>query len=253
MARVQSNYNNSSDNCHQTFTDTSSASTIPGTSMLPPAIAPTSQLTFDALESTTGQHLYEDQQPLMVLSSASIGATNEGTMPNNTIGSLIAPPQLPAVGLDLALQNEIFLHNTQMEAVRQKYVLRPKGTSQAYDPIQRRFTAILNAYSTNAHERNSQQYADRGAGSIFDGYNSEDVYSDRVQGLLDLLLGYYLLLRGNNRREIKLADLYLLPLENEGPTKCKVLVILLCNGKTNQHGQVDHAGAMRNQEVLVSY
>jgi hypothetical protein len=27
-----------------------------------------------------------------------------------------------------------------MQAVRQKYALRPKGTSQAYDPIQRRFT-----------------------------------------------------------------------------------------------------------------
>ncbi|KAK9311661.1 hypothetical protein V1524DRAFT_457203 [Lipomyces starkeyi] len=38
---------------------------------------------------------------------------------------------------------------------------------------------------------------------------------------------------------------------DEGPTKCKVLVILLCNGKTNQHGRVGHAGAMRNQEVLV--
>ncbi|ODQ72835.1 hypothetical protein LIPSTDRAFT_71093, partial [Lipomyces starkeyi NRRL Y-11557] len=109
------------DNCEQTFTDTSSASTIPGTSTSPPAIAPTSQLTFDALD-------------------ASIGTTNEGSMPNNTIGSLIAPPQLPAVGGDLALQNEIFLHNTQMEAVRQKYALRPKGTSQAYGPIQRCFT-----------------------------------------------------------------------------------------------------------------
>ncbi|KAK9326508.1 hypothetical protein V1520DRAFT_149876 [Lipomyces starkeyi] len=57
--------------------------------------------------------------------------------------------------------------------------------------------AILNTYSTNAHERNRQQYADRGAGSIFDGYNSDgmlniaatlsrpDGYGDRVQGLLD--------------------------------------------------------------------
>ncbi|KAK9344249.1 hypothetical protein V1522DRAFT_393686 [Lipomyces starkeyi] len=143
MARVQSNNNNSSDNCEQTFTDTSSASTIPGTSTSPPAIAPTSQLTFDGLKSTTGQHSYEDQQPLMALSSAGIGATNEGSMPNNTIGSLIAPPQLPAIGGDLALQNEIFLHNTQMEAERQKYALRPKRTSQAYDPIQRRFTHRL--------------------------------------------------------------------------------------------------------------
>ncbi|KAK9342377.1 hypothetical protein V1522DRAFT_395332 [Lipomyces starkeyi] len=101
MASVQ-NKNNNSDNCQQqTFTETSSASTIPGTSPSPPVIAPTSQLTFDALESTTGQHLYEDQQPLMALSSTSIGATNEGCMPTNTIGSLIAPPQLPAVGGDV--------------------------------------------------------------------------------------------------------------------------------------------------------
>ncbi|KAK9313639.1 hypothetical protein V1524DRAFT_478209 [Lipomyces starkeyi] len=130
MALVQSNNNNSSDNCEQTFTYTSSASTIPGTSTSPPAIAPTSQLTFDALESTAGQHLYEDQQPLMALSSASIGATNEGSMPNNTIGSFIAPPQLPAVGGDLALQNEIFLHNTQMEGVRQNIAsIRSYSTS----------------------------------------------------------------------------------------------------------------------------
>ncbi|KAK9384138.1 hypothetical protein V1515DRAFT_583228, partial [Lipomyces mesembrius] len=61
-------------------------------------------------------------------------------MPNNTIGSLIERPQLLAVGGDLALLNEIFLHNAQMQAVRRKYALRPKRTSQAYDPIQRRFT-----------------------------------------------------------------------------------------------------------------
>ncbi|KAK9235132.1 hypothetical protein V1525DRAFT_447189 [Lipomyces kononenkoae] len=78
-----------------------------------------------------------------------------------------------------------------------------------------------------------------------------DHYGDRIQGLLDFLLGSYLLLRGNSRRQIELADLYLLPLENEGPTKCKSLAVLLCNGKTNQHGRVDHAGAMRNLEVLV--
>ncbi|KAK9327707.1 hypothetical protein V1520DRAFT_30296 [Lipomyces starkeyi] len=121
--------------------------------------------------------------------------------------------------------------------------------------------AILYTYSTNCHERNRQQYADRSAGSIFDGYNSERVLKiaratlsrpdDPVQGLLDFLLGNYMLLRGNNRREIELADLYLLSVENEGPTTCKVLVILLCNGKTNLHGRVDPAGAMRNQEVLV--
>ncbi|KAK9233961.1 hypothetical protein V1525DRAFT_391927, partial [Lipomyces kononenkoae] len=100
--------------------------------------------------------------------------------------------------------------------------------------------------------------------SIFDGYNTEGMlkisratlshqgsYGDRIQGLLDFLLGNYMLLRGNNRRNIEMADLYLLPHETEGPTQCNVLVILLSNRKTNQHGRVDHAGAMRNQDVLV--
>ncbi|ODQ76019.1 hypothetical protein LIPSTDRAFT_68738, partial [Lipomyces starkeyi NRRL Y-11557] len=59
----------------------------------------------------------------MALSSASIGTTNEGSMPNNTI--LIAPPQIPAVGGDLALQNEYSC-------------IIPDGGS--YGPIQRRFT-----------------------------------------------------------------------------------------------------------------
>ncbi|KAK9238656.1 hypothetical protein V1525DRAFT_440111 [Lipomyces kononenkoae] len=202
----------------------------------------------------------------------------------------------------------------------------PKGTSQAYDPIQRRFTfvdgqlvteskpiallqtelidkgcrnrkepytvntlklhvaaltdlwkqqvdfgvnphprprtanvrAILNTYSTNAHERTRQNYADRSSGCNFDAYNSEGsrcpVQTDTEiasRAFWTSLLGNYMLLRGKNRREIELADLYLLPLEIEGPTKCNVLVILLCNDKTNQHGRVDHAGAMRNQEVLV--
>ncbi|KAK9482358.1 hypothetical protein V1527DRAFT_455119 [Lipomyces starkeyi] len=43
--------------------------------------------------------------------------------------SLIALAQLPAVDGDMAVQNDVLLHNTQMQAVRQKYALRPRGTS----------------------------------------------------------------------------------------------------------------------------
>ncbi|KAK9233688.1 hypothetical protein V1525DRAFT_392259, partial [Lipomyces kononenkoae] len=275
--------------------------------------------------------------PSLAINSADDDGVMSGPSPEQQL--LIAPPELPAVGGDLAVQNEIFLHNSHMEAVRQKYALRPKSTSLAYAPIQRRFTewcdsrqfvdgqlateqklivflqtevidkgcrnrerpymlnalklhvaavtdlwkqqvdlginphskprsanvqAMLNAYSMQTYKRNRDSYTDRGTGSIFDGYNTEgmlkiaratlsrpDSYGDRIQGLLDFLLGNYMLLRGNNRRNIELADLYLLPYENEGPTKCNVLVILLSNGKTNQHGRVDHAGAMRNQEVMI--
>ncbi|KAK9235755.1 hypothetical protein V1525DRAFT_421062 [Lipomyces kononenkoae] len=220
------------------------------------------------------------QPPIFITSPSAGTSASEANTPAME-GSLIAPPQLPAVGGDLALQNEVFLHNTQMEGVRKKYALRPIGTSQAYESIQRRFTteliekgsrnrqepyslstlkfyvatitdlwkqqldfgvnphssprtanvlAILRTYS-RVRINEVESYADRGAGSIFEGCNAEGMrkaahatlsrpynYGDRIQGLLDFLLGHYLLLRGNN---IELADLYLLPLENEGPTKCK--------------------------------
>ncbi|KAJ8098422.1 hypothetical protein POJ06DRAFT_151303 [Lipomyces tetrasporus] len=78
------------------------------------------------------------QPVVLTSSSASVGVSEESTP--NMEGSLIVPSQLLAIGGDLTLQNEIFLHNTQMQTVRQKYSLRPVGTAQAYEPIQRRFT-----------------------------------------------------------------------------------------------------------------
>ncbi|KAK9234999.1 hypothetical protein V1525DRAFT_458921 [Lipomyces kononenkoae] len=183
---------------------------------------------------------------------------------------LIAPPELAAVGGDLARENEIFLHNSHMQAVLQKCALRPKGNRRRTGPYsgdspigmvatEQKFIAfmqtelvvkgcrngdrpylntlklhvaavtdlwkqqvdlginphpkprsanvqaILKGYSKQTYDRNRESHQDRAAGSIFDGYNTEGMlkisratlsrqgsYGDRIQGLLDFLLGNYI-------------------------------------------------------------
>ncbi|KAK9365391.1 hypothetical protein V1509DRAFT_667178 [Lipomyces kononenkoae] len=56
---------------------------------------------------------YFDTSPSASVAASAVGTPNVGGL------SLIEPPQLPAVGGDLALQNEIFITNIQMDAVRQ--------------------------------------------------------------------------------------------------------------------------------------
>lgn len=62
-------------------------------------------------------------------------------------------------------------------------------------------------------------------------------------------LSHYGLLRGEDARGIQLPDVQHLPMEHrEGPTQCDVMVILLLDGKTNQTGNTQYMGAMRNKE-----
>lgn len=69
---------------------------------------------------------------------------------------------------------------------------------------------------------------------------------------LDLLLGHYYLLRGENRRKMELADLSLLeyPL-TEGPTPCGCLVALLQDGKMNKTAKKEFMGALRHRNPLL--
>jgi hypothetical protein len=61
-------------------------------------------------------------------------------------------------------------------------------------------------------------------------------------------LSHYGLLRGEDARGIQLPDVQHLPMEHrEGPTPCDIMVILLLDGKTNQGGNTQYMGAMRNK------
>ncbi len=68
---------------------------------------------------------------------------------------------------------------------------------------------------------------------------------------VDFLMGHMLLLRGENRRTMQLADCFPLPLKNEGPTPCSAYVCVLDNGKMNSAGRIEYAGVARHKNPLL--
>ncbi|KKZ68700.1 hypothetical protein EMCG_05693 [[Emmonsia] crescens] len=54
-------------------------------------------------------------------------------------------------------------------------------------------------------------------------------------------MGHNMLLRGESRCMTELADLFTLELDNEGPTLCFPMVLIMSNGKTNQMGWIEYA------------
>ncbi|KFZ02293.1 hypothetical protein V500_00289 [Pseudogymnoascus sp. VKM F-4518 (FW-2643)] len=112
------------------------------------------------------------------------------------------------------------------------------------------------------HDRAS--FKDRGSDGIQAGYSTDEWR--RIQDLLlggaayalqnlrtrvDLLLGHYYLLRGENRRKMELADLSLLDYPQlEGPTLCGCLVSLLQDGKLNKTARKEFMGALRHKDPL---
>jgi hypothetical protein len=93
---------------------------------------------------------------------------------------------------------------------------------------------------------------DRGAGGINAGYSDEEflslqrhllesacqhshAYPHFLRTRLDVLMGHFYVLRGENRREGELADLALLSYPpTEGPTPCRAVVFTISKGKTNK-------------------
>ena len=74
--------------------------------------------------------------------------------------------------------------------------------------------------------------------------NTAEVLRDRTM----IALCHYGLLRGEDARGIQPPDVQHLPLEHrEGPTACDIMVVLLLDGKTNQHGNTQYMGAIRNK------
>jgi hypothetical protein len=69
---------------------------------------------------------------------------------------------------------------------------------------------------------------------------------------LDLLLGHFLVLRGENRRGAELADLScrLLP-KQEGTTPCYMAMLCISNGKTNKFGKKQYGGVLRHRDPLL--
>ena len=69
------------------------------------------------------------------------------------------------------------------------------------------------------------------------------------------LLGHAAVTRGENRRDVQLADLVLIDLEDETPKSdesAPCMIMTMRQGKQNQHGKIEYMGCMRNLKRLSS-
>ena len=67
-----------------------------------------------------------------------------------------------------------------------------------------------------------------------------------------MLLGHYLLFRGDSRRRVELSECtaQLFP-SSEGPTACYAVVIQSSKSKTNQIGARYYMGAIRHKDPML--
>ena len=113
-------------------------------------------------------------------------------------------------------------------------------------------------------ERRKREFSDRAISSILDGYNRknfrdichvlwtkassqparEEIW---LRTMVDILFGHYFLTRGEDRRFVLLPDMQYLSLE-EGPGSCHSLLMIMHQGKRNQHGKTEYAAALRNKD-----
>jgi hypothetical protein len=130
---------------------------------------------------------------------------------------------------------------------------RGKATIDFIKSLQRRNT-----------ELQRQQFTDKGKDTLLDGYSldqfealcsklwanggrSPECY---FRTLVDALIGHYLLARGDDRRRAEISDLFTFEFPDEGPTKCFPLIFTTREGKTNQHGRLETAGALRHKNPV---
>jgi hypothetical protein len=143
---------------------------------------------------------------------------------------------------------------------------RAAGIRDFIKALQRRDTALAR-----------QNFADKGRDTYLDGY-TEDQFKDLchalwkapainaatatggsnalrtscyLRTLIDLLLGHYLVSRGQDRRVAEISDLHTFEFPDEGPTPCFPLIITLRGSKTNQHGRLETMGALRNKDPFI--
>lgn len=143
-----------------------------------------------------------------------------------------------------------------------------RGANLHPTPRTKALGSLLNSVRRSEAQRRRTEFVDRAANTVVDGYNqaaflqicrkvwtlaaTEGTREEHwLRTLADLLLGHHFLARGENRRYAELPDLQYLPLA-EGPStgRCDALLLIMNQGKVNQHGRTEYAGALRNREVV---
>ncbi|KAF1330533.1 Short-chain dehydrogenase, partial [Globisporangium splendens] len=141
----------------------------------------------------------------------------------------------------------------QQKSLGMNKELHPRGVA---------LRALVDLLKRSEVTRKREAYADRGLGTVLNGYNVEDMkalssfWLSQQSGValrdrVDFLLGHALLAQGESRRFIQFPDLLTLSLSDEGPQHCTPLVVIMTKGKTNQHERVEYGAAMRCKKVLL--
>ncbi|CAD6890814.1 unnamed protein product [Tilletia laevis] len=137
-----------------------------------------------------------------------------------------------------------------------------RGVNSSAHPRPGPVRMLLGTRKLEERDRKKREHVDRGIGTALDGYNQSQfcnvsnyfLLRNNETGLRDrlaFLISHYALLRGENARNLELADLHHLDLEGEGPSDCFAVVLLLANGKANQAGRVEYGSFLRNRDVRV--
>ena len=140
---------------------------------------------------------------------------------------------------------------------------KTRGENPAPHPNGLAKKALIRHILREAACRSRKEWADRILNTIKDGYLPAKIpehiaaawrFSDVNSGFrtnVDFLFGNHMLLRSSNRLLLELADCFCLDLPKEGiktnaPTKA--FVVLMNQGKTNQHGRVEYGSCLRHRD-----
>ena len=125
--------------------------------------------------------------------------------------------------------------------------------------------ALLRNVEMESRSLARRNYDDRGAGTILDGYTIDqlEIFSSyflskatnpgvHIRNRMIFLMQHFCIMRGEDIRNMELADLFGLNLPNESSVQeCFALVTILRQGKTNQFNRIEYGSALRNANVNI--
>ena len=157
------------------------------------------------------------------------------------------------------------------DSVRTKYLAaiiymyeeqRSSGFNHHPHPTQAALKTLLESLKREQASARREAFEDCALGSLLDSYDMEGMRKvvttmwsqtftpeQYLRTTVNFLVSHMLLLRGESMRNAELPDLFVIDFDNEG-SRCKALVLIKDNGKTNQHGKVKHCAVMRSKDPL---
>lgn len=138
-----------------------------------------------------------------------------------------------------------------------------EGANSHAHPRDRSVKELLHTLCRERHQVQRSNYADRGIGTLQDGYTSKEELAQMckyymkegtgkdLRNMLAQLLSNHMALRGESARSLEFADMFSVNLPNEGNGNCVAFIAILSQGKTNQVGRIEFGACMRNRDVRI--